>query len=192
MWKYAVLVTAFLVTAFLVATPAAQAAPVKFYIGGSLGDGIDLESVDIDVDLPDLEVRRNDETWKVFGGVGIGRFFGVEGAWHDFGRVTCCEGLSDAGFAVDVEGISVSAIAGIPISRFRLFAKAGLLSWEADGRLLTLAGPVPLSLDGEDPMGGVGADFNVTRHLTIRAEWELFQIAEGDLDVASVGLQYRF
>jgi OOP family OmpA-OmpF porin len=179
-------------TALLAVTSAAQAAPVAFYLGGSLGDGLDLDSGDLDLDLPDIGLDREDSTWKVFGGIAIGRVFAVEGAWHDFGRVNCCEGLTDAGFSLDVQGASVNAVAGIPIYRFRLFAKVGLIAWEADGNLLTFSGPVPVSFDGEDPMGGVGADLKLTEHFFVRAEWEVFQIEEGELDVASVGVQWRF
>lgn len=187
MWRFTLIVAA-----FLAVTPAAQAGPLKFYLGGSLGDGLDLDAADLDIDLPELGIEREDRTWKVFGGIAVGRIFGAEAAYHDFGTVVCCEGLADAGFAVDVQGVSVNAMAGIPISRLRLFAKAGLISWEADGRLLTFAGPIPLTLDGEDPMGGVGADLKLTGHLSVRAEWEIFQIAEGELDVASLGVQYKF
>lgn len=187
MWKYTLVLTA-----LLAVTPAVQAGPLKFYVGGSLGGGLNLDGGDLGLDLPDFGIDRDNQTWKVFGGIGIGRILGVEAAYHDFGTVVCCEGVADSGFRLDVEGVSVAGLAGIPIGRLRLFAKAGLLSWKADGRLLTFAGSVPLSLDGEDPMGGVGADLKVNEHWFVRAELELFRIDEGTLDIGSVGVQYKF
>jgi hypothetical protein len=185
-WKYT-----FVLILLLAASPAAEAAPLNFYVGGSVGDKTDLDPSDFDVDVGDFGVE-GDDTWKVFAGLGIGRIFGVEAAWHDFGTVTCCDQVADAGFALDLTGVSVAAVAGIPISRLRLFAKAGFLAWEADGTLVTIAGAVPFTLDDEDPMGGVGVDLQLTRHFSIRAEWEVFKLAEGSLDIASVGVQYRF
>lgn len=181
--------TAILVV-LLASSPAAEAGP--FYVGGSLGDGANLDASDFDVNLGGLEADTDDRTWKVFAGLGIGRIFGVEAAWHDFGTVSCCDLLSDGGFVVDVEGISAAVVAGIPLSRLRLFAKLGVFSWDVDGDAFTIAGPVPFSLDGEDAMGGVGADLKVTRHFSVRAELEVFEIAGGGLDIVSVGVQYRF
>lgn len=177
--------------ALLALAAAAPAAPLSFYLGASLGGDSGVDPGDLDLDTGDFGVDT-DRTWKVFGGLGIGRILGVEAAWHDFGTATCCEGLVDAGFAVDLDGYSVAAVAGFPLSRLRLFAKVGVFSWQADGAIVTLAGETPVSLDGEDAMGGVGVDLKLTRHLSVRGEWELFELAGGSLDVASVGVQYRF
>ncbi len=185
MWKRTVLLIALL--AF---SPVAQAAPLSFYTGGSLGTGIGIDAGDLR--LSDFGAETDDQTWKLFAGIGIGRIFGIEAAWHDFGTVSCCAQVADAGFDINLQGLSVAAVAGIPLNRLRLFAKAGLVAWEADGEVVTFSGPLPFSADGEDPMGGVGADFKVNKRLAVRAEWEVFKIDEGTLDSASVGVQYKF
>jgi opacity protein-like surface antigen len=37
---------------------------------------------------------------------------------------------------------------------------------------------------------GVGAAFNFTRNFAIRAEWE--RLNDSEIDILSIGLQYRF
>ncbi len=183
MWKRIVL---FLALAAL--CTGAGAAPLKLYVGASLGNG-----GEIDGGLTDFDIDGDNQTWKVFAGLGLWRFLGVEAAWHDFSDVTCCgPNVADAGFDLSVEGISVAALAGLPIGPLRLFAKIGVLSWDVGGVVQTIAGPMSRSVTGEDPMGGVGADFKVFGKLSVRAEWEVFEIDSDSLDVVSVGVQYRF
>ncbi len=183
MWKRTVL---FLALAALCS--GAQAAPLKFYVGASVGNG-----GEIDGGLSDFDIDGDNQTWKVFAGVGLWRFLSVEGAWHDFSDVTCCgPEVADAGFDLAVEGTSVAGVAGLPIGPLRLFAKVGVLSWKVSGVVDTIAGPVSSSASGEDTMGGVGADFKVFGKLSIRAEWEFFEVDSDSLDVVSVGVQYRF
>ena len=186
MWNRTVLILGLLAMSSALAATAAHAAPLNFYVGGSIGDSADLEA-----GFDDLGIDSDDPSFKILGGVGLGRILAVEAAWHELGNVTCCSQVADAGFDVDVRGVSVNVLAGFVISKLRLFVKGGLMSWEVDGRLESLAGPVPFSLDGEDPMGGVGATLNINRKIAVRAEWELFDIADDNLNIVSAGITYR-
>jgi OmpA-OmpF porin, OOP family len=180
-----------LVIAFLTITPAALAAPPpSFYAGAGIGTGIGLDATDLE--LSDFGIEDDQESWKVYGGIRLGRVFGIEAAWHDFGEIRCCDQIADAGFRLDIQGVSAAAVVSVPIKRLRLFAKAGVLAWEADGEVVTFAGELPFSVDGNDPMAGVGAEFELGEHFAVRAEWEIFQIDQGELDSVSAGVQYRF
>ena len=180
-----------LAIAFLTICPVAFAAPPpSFYAGASIGTGIDLDADDIG--LSDFGLEDDEEWLKVYGGIRLGKVVGIEAAWHDFGEVRCCDQIVDAGFRVDLQGLSAAAVLSVPIKRLRLFVKAGVLAWEADGEVITIAGELPFALDGEDPMAGVGAEFELAEHFALRAEWEIFQVDKGELDSVSVGVQFRF
>ena len=69
---------------------------------------------------------------------------------------------------------------------------SGVIAWKVDGTFLTIAGPVPFEDSGEDPMAGVGVDLKLIKKLSVRAEVEVFRIADDNVSVTSVGLQYRF
>lgn len=172
--------------------PSAQARVINLYLGASLGNGVDLSADDLSLSFDDFKVDGDSTSKKLFVGVSLGRVFGVEAALHDFGSIDCCEGVADAGFSADVDGISAAVVAGFPVWRLRVFAKLGLIAWEVDGVLDSIAGGESFNLDGEDPMGGVGVDLKLTDHISVRAEVEAFKVADGSLDMASVGVQFKF
>lgn len=187
-----VLIIALLALFSLTFTDAAQARVVNLYLGASLGDSVDLSADDLDLSFDDFDVNGDSTSFKFFVGVSLGRIFGVEAALHDFGSIDCCEGVADAGFSADVDGISAAVVAGFPIWRLRVFAKLGVIVWEVDGVVESIVGGTSFNLDGEDPMGGVGVDFKLTDHFSVRAEVEVFKVADGSLDMASVGVQFKF
>lgn len=178
--------------ALLAFVSTAEARPINIYLGLSAGEGVDLDDDDLDLDFDAFDLDNDDLSFKLFAGVSLGRTLGVEVALHNFGSLDCCDGVSDASLSADVDGISAALVAGFPVWRLRLFAKVGLLSWDVDGTLDSIAGDAPFKLDGEDPMAGVGADLKLTDHLSVRAELEVFKVADGSLNMASVGIQFKF
>ncbi len=64
---------------------------------------------------------------------------------------------------------------------------AGLASWDRD----FTDGP------GDDDTGtdiayGVGAALRITDRFWVRTEWEVFEVDDADLDMASLGVDFRF
>ena len=55
-------------------------------------------------------------------------------------------------------------------------------------------GGVPFSAktDGTDISFGLGVNYNFTRNLGVRAEWERFKLDDADADLISVGIVWRF
>lgn len=177
-----------LVTLTLWFTPAlCGAADVGAYLGAAVGQSLEIEAVD------DVVAESDEAIFKVFGGVGIGRNLAFEVAYHDFGTTTCCgPSYADLGFQRSGRAFSASAMALWPISRFRLFAKAGALWWDVDGNDLTIAGRRPYSNDGVDLVVGAGGDLSVVGGLRVRLEWEHFKIDGDDAASVSVGALWRF
>ncbi len=83
------------------------------------------------------------------------------------------------------DGISAFAVGFLPTGPVDLFAKVGLIAWDSK-----IEGGV-FDDDGSDLAYGVGAQFRVLG-LSIRAEYEKFEISDVDLDMISVGLTYTF
>jgi hypothetical protein len=73
---------------------------------------------------------------------------------------------------------------------FDLFAKAGVVSWEAD----SLIDGIPVDADdGEDLALGIGASFNANETFGLRAEFDWFDVDDADaVWMASVGFEIRF
>lgn len=163
--------------ASLLLAPAAQA-DSGFYIGASVGD----TSVDVD------DFDESDTSWKAYGGYIIDVpvvDFAVELAYLDFGSPSGEILQIPAG--LDATGIGAFGLVGIDFGIFGFFAKAGFVNWDADLNL----GGLRDSDDGTDPGYGVGARLTFGS-IEVRAEYELFEFEDADVDMATLGLVWRF
>lgn len=149
------------------------------FVGGSVGRG----SLEFDAGL--FEFDEGDTAFKAFGGYIFDLpavDFSVEGGYVDFGKP------SGGGLDIDVTGVDVFAVGGLDFGLVGVFAKAGLVSWDADLQL----GPFSESDDGTDRAYGLGLRFHVGS-VYIRAEYENFDIEDtDDVDMISAGIVWRF
>jgi OOP family OmpA-OmpF porin len=162
---------AFLATATLAIAPAVSSAQSGPYVGGGLGYfSVDTGSFD-----------GSDTSWKLFGGYRMNQYFATELEYIDGGSP------DDSGFEVSVDGFNLSVLGSWPFNeQFSAFAKLGVFFWDAEFR-----GPGDDS--GEDFSWGIGADFNFTDNLTVRGEYQMFEIEDTDsVDLAALSLIYRF
>lgn len=163
--------------ASLLLAPAAQA-DSGFYIGGSVGDtSIDFGNID-----------DSDSSWKVFGGYIFDMpvvDFAVEAAYVDFGGPS---GNSPLGpYEASADALTAMGLVGLDFGLFGVFAKAGFASWDGDSSL----GGVSGSDSGTDPGYGIGFRLNFSS-LEIRAEYEVFEFSDVDVDMTSLGVLWRF
>ena len=152
-----------------------------YYLGASLGDA--------NVEITDA-FDENDSASKIFGGFIFDMpvvDFGVEVAYVDFGAPT--QTILGETLEMDVAGLSAFGMAGLDYGLFGFFAKAGLVSWDAD---IAVAGLPVGSESGSDPAYGLG--FRLTfSSVEVRAEYEVFDIADIDtVDMLSLGVLWRF
>jgi OOP family OmpA-OmpF porin len=90
----------------------------------------------------------------------------------------------------DVNGVSLSAVGFLPVGPVDLFARIGVINWNADVEIPSL--DASLSDDGTDLTYGVGAQFRVWS-LSLRAEYERFDISDADtVDMVSLGVTWTF
>jgi hypothetical protein len=161
----------------------AVAADNGFYLGGSVGQA-NLKIDDLTGGaLADDDFDADDTAFKLIAGIRPLDWLAVEAAYVNFG-----EPKDDvAGFPLeaDGDGISAFAVGFLAVGPVDLFAKAGLIAWDSK-----IEGGV-FDDDGSDLAYGVGAQFRVLG-LSIRAEYEKFEITDVDLDMISIGLTYTF
>ena len=175
---------------------AASAAPAQgFYIGGSVGQS----DFDDSNAIPDLitsgSVDGSDTGFKIFGGYQFNQHFGLELSWVDLGKASYSGrfgALNVTGGSVETSGLNFSAVGTLPLgSNFALFGKIGFFAWESNASDVTGGFPFSGTEDGSDVSYGIGASFNFTKNLSMRAEWERFK-AVGDIDLLSIGVVFKF
>lgn len=160
-----------------------------FYLGGSAGNA----SFDFSESDPDFPVEFDDDdmAYKLFAGYNIGAVpmlnLAVEGAYVNFGTFEGDIG-NTTGNEIDVDGFIFSGLVGFDLGPIGLFGKAGVVSWDTD---LNTNDFDDESDSGSDPAYGVGAKFQIGS-IAIRAEYEMFDLDEADIDFYSLGAAFTF
>ena len=213
---YRNLVSAFVLAGgFIVPASQAAAADPGGYIGFAVGQSrVDIDAGQINAELASLGFGANtsvDQTgtgFKLYGGYQFNPNFAVEGGYTSFGKATSHSVITSGGSGTGDgrwKGYSLdfSAVGILPLNDFSLFGRAGLSFWSLDFDF-TASGPggtiSPSESDsGVAPLLAIGAAYNFTPRFALRAEYERhFNVGDddttgqSDIDLFTVGLQYRF
>ena len=174
---------AILFAAALLTLPAlpALAADNGFYLGASVGQA-NLKIDDLSDGFATDDFDADDTAFKLIAGIRPLDWFGVEAAYVNFGEPE--DTVLGQKLKADGDGISAFAVGFLATGPVDLFAKAGLISWDSK-----ISGTV--DDDGTDLAYGAGAQFRVLG-LSVRAEYEKFDISDVDLDMISIGVTYTF
>ena len=160
--------------ALCLATPVLAADDGGVYVGAGVGSmGVDVGGFSGD-----------DVGYKVFGGWMFNPYIGAELEYLDGGTA------EDRGVEIDVSGFNASLRGAYPISeQFSVFAKVGMLFWDADVSSSGISG----SDDGEDFSWGVGLGFDFSDNLGVTLEYQGFEVEDTDtVDMISAGLAWKF
>ncbi len=107
--------------------------------------------------------------------------------------------LGTCGAGDATKGTSLLGIGTLPVTQgFSLFGKEGVVRGDEDGNL-NFGGPA-YRLDGSTELTyGLGLKYDFSSNLGLRLEWQRFTpggylqpFGEGDVDLLSGGLRYRF
>lgn len=169
----------------------------NLYAQGEMAVGVSLGSANIEIDDSGVSFDSNDFGWKIFGVYMFNDNWGIEGGYIDFGNPD--DSINIAGFGsvnveVDANGFELFGVGSIPVaSNADVFAKAGVIFWDADISANVAGTGADDSDDGTDLALGVGGRWNVTDQFSLRGEWEWFDIDEADsVWMLSVGVEFRF
>jgi len=167
------------------------------YIGFSAGQA----DVDESMVIPGLidpggRVDGKDGAFKLFGGYQFNPNFALEAALVDLGDVSYSGTFAGApvtGGRIQNSGINLSAVGVVPLGeRFVVFGKAGMFLWYSEARDVTGGFLFYSEEDGADLSVGLGASVALGQRVSLRAEWERFDMSNTDVDLVTVGFAFRF
>jgi hypothetical protein len=168
--------------ALSVISSGAMAADNGFYIGVGAGQG----NVETD-EVSGISFDGDDTAFKAIAGFRPLDFLAFELNYIDLGNPS--ESIGGIDVEVDTSGIDLFAVGLIPLPLVDLYAKAGLVSWEAE---VSAQGIGSVDDDGEDFAYGAGVQVRFGS-LGVRAEYEVFEIGDfDDVNLLSVGVTWTF
>ena len=210
---------AFTVAASVSMANAAEADVTGFYIGGNVGSSrakIDTAGINasvISVFRVASAVTTADESdvgFKLFGGYRFHPNFAVEAGYFNLGKfsaTTVTTGPAATGVAnvKNENGFNVDLVGIVPINdAFSLFGRVGVQTSKTSIDLaITVpgvgAGAGSTSETSTSYKAGLGAQYDFTKSIGARAEWERYRVPGGasgsskaDVDLFSLGLVVRF
>lgn len=153
----------------------------SWYIGGGVGQSrLQPEGHD------DWEVSdKNDLSKKIYGGINIGRDFGLEAFWNDLGVAKVTSNNTDAEASVKYKAFGANVVYHVPtyMGAIHPIVKLGVAKVDTKGE-----GVQVNQKNKFDIMAGVGAEYQLSQGFRVRAEYERF---DKDIDQLSVGLNWR-
>jgi len=133
---------------------------------------------------------KSDTAWKLYGGYRFNPNIAAEFFYANLGKFSrnadgsgATASSSSVNFSLNSElkitGFGVAALLGAPLSdRWNVFAKPGLLYWDAKRTSTTTAAGASqsgsVSKSGTSPSLGVGTSYAFTDKLSARLEWERY------------------
>ncbi len=172
---------------------AAQTSMSNFYAGATLGQSTAKDACN-DLAGTGISCDDSDTAFKIFGGYQINRNFAAELGYADLGKAKA-EAL---GLTEEVKSTAwdLSLIGSYPINeQFSVFGRLGF--YMADVKDDTNFG-FSASNSNSDLTYGLGARYEVTQNLGLRAEWQRYSqvgggdIGKSDIDVLGVTALWKF
>lgn len=184
----------------------------KFYAGASIGQSKFKGACDSEPGTTISNCKDTDTAWKIFGGYEFTPNLAVELGYNDFGRISgdatvVVGGSTFTGSAkIEATAFELTGIGTLPLGhQFSLYGKLGVYYAEtkssADVRQTTppfASGSSSTSDNNSNLTFGLGARYDITSNIGIRAEWQRFSkvggdnTGKGDIDVLAIGGLYRF
>jgi OOP family OmpA-OmpF porin len=146
----------------------AQGMDTGWYVGGSIGQA------DLDID--------EDTAWKISGGYQLNRNFSVELGYTNLGEV------SVGPVEVEATAWEVIGVGKLPVAnQLSVYGLIGIAMVEAEASFMGISA----SDDSTELTFGVGAQYDFSRNVGLRAQWQRYG-ADEDIDVISLGVVVKF
>jgi len=182
----------------------AAPALAQVYVGFSFGRA----DVDPEIAIPGLidpgataRFDGKDGAFKLFGGYQFNQNFALEAAIVDLGDVRYSGSFTDPALGtlpvsngrVQNSGLNLSAVGVLPLgSNFVVFGKAGVFLWYSEARDNTGGFAFYSEDDGVDLSLGLGASLALGQRVSLRLEWERFDMSNVAVDLVTLGVAFRF
>lgn len=171
------------------------------YLGASIGQSMFSDSCKDEADVVLSSCDDKDTGFKVFGGYMFNPNFGVEFGYVNLGEVAASGTFLGTPFtaAIETTGFTAHAVGALPLNeQFSLLGKLGLIRWDADAGVSAGGVSGSVSEDGTDFALALGAQYNISRSVGVRAEWDFYkdlgnnETGEDDVQLLSVGIVFSF
>lgn len=134
-----------------------------------------------------VSCEDTDTSFKVYGGAKVHRNFAFEVSYIDMGESVIIDGVDT--LTIEAAGLNSSVFGILPVSsNIDIFAKAGLMYWEAERSSIGAFDGTIASSEGIDMTFGVGANFGISRTFALRAEVEKFSRVGGEITTGESGV----
>lgn len=148
---------------------------------------------------------EHDLGFKVFAGYQLNRYLAVEGGYFnsgEFGFIATTQPMGTLRGGVKIQGLNLDLVGVLPLTqKWSAFGRAGV-NYAASKTSFVGTGAVQVDDPDRNKHAahhklGFGLQYDFMPHFGIRAELERYRIDDtvgnrGDIDVASLGLVYRF
>lgn len=197
----------------VLASPYALADDAGWYAGASIGESratiddarIASELLSGGLSTSSINDDDNDTGYKLFGGYQFNRHMALELGYFDLGKFGFSASTEPPGTltgSIKVKGANLDAVGILPITeKFAALARVGLIYADAKDSFagtgaVTVLDPSPSNRDTKYKFG-LGLQYAFTESFAVRAEAERYRINDavgndGDIDLLSAGLVYRF
>lgn len=136
----------------------------------------------------DLDVLdESDTSMKIFVGHQFNPNFAVEFAYVDLGEAEA--NILGVDVTASADGFELTAVGLLPLANnFNLLGRVGFLNWDADYDAGALSG----SESGTDLTFGVGVQYDMSNTVAFRAEYQMYDVDDEDVNNLGVSALFRF
>lgn len=186
----------FVLGGFAAATLAAggsvqAAGDTGFYAGAGVGQST--------VEVDDLAFDSDDTGFKLFGGYAFNRYLALEATYMNGGEPD--QTISGTLITIEATSFSLAAVGRLPVTgRLSVFGRVGFTAYETE--LFATVQGISLIIENEDEAVsyGGGVAFQVSEPISLRVEYEQFEIddvgsnvdLEADSRLLSLSGTFRF
>ena len=175
----------------LAAALATQSAVAEIRPGFYAGAGLGI----VDVEDDTVGFDDGDTGFKVFGGYQLGDIVSVEVSYIDGG--TAEETAGAAKLEVDTSIVNLSVLGDLLLTeQFSLFGRLGYAFIDTDADFSVRIGNMTVRASDSDSDNevsyGIGGVYRFTEQLEVRAEFEAFDVSNGDLNAITASVLFRF
>lgn len=183
-----------------------------FYAGVSAGQSKFKGACDSESGIALSNCKDTDTAWKIFGGYQFTPYLAVELGYNDFGRITSDASVSIFGTSftgsakIEATAFELTGVGMLPLGhQFSLYGKLGAYYAETKSSANLTQTTAPFTSASSSQSGnnsnltfGLGARYDFTKNIAVRAEWQRFSkvgnddTGKGDIDVLAIGALYRF
>jgi OOP family OmpA-OmpF porin len=184
--------------------PAADPAPDSrgFYLGASLGASHSSDWCGPFLDATVVTCDNSSTGYKLYGGYRFNDFVGFEAGYIDLGNFSATLDSSFGAISdkIKLKGATAHAVLFLPVTpEFSVFGKAGSIYWNLKSETYIDSVPANRSDSGFDVAVGIGAQYFLTRHFAVRAEFEYFPnlgnantVGDTDQQLWTIGGVWKF